>query len=198
MPPTPTPPAAGSEFRLSWIDHPALPAHGLGLCRCPGSRDGVRVPPSLLEQDLGHLAGLGISSVVSLIDADECQLIGVGRWRRKRWRQASTGVTFRLPTAPCRSLIRPLPSSSCLRICPPCWIRARGLPSIAGPALAAADCLLQHCWSGAVSQRMRPSPQYVAAARARSRQMVRKDIYAALPDCTPEIVSLRLWVWSCG
>ena len=82
MPPSPTtpdstPPAAGSEFRLSWIDHPALPAHGLGLCRCPGSRDGAQVPPSLLAQDLGHLAGLGISSVVSLIDADECQLIGV-------------------------------------------------------------------------------------------------------------------------
>ena len=82
MPPSPKPPAstptvAGSEFRLSWIDHPALPAHGLGLCRCPGSRDGARVPPSLLEQDLGHLAGLGISSVVSMIDADECRLIGV-------------------------------------------------------------------------------------------------------------------------
>ena len=82
MPPAPTPPgptptATGSEFRLSWIDHPALPAHGLGLCRCPGSRDGVWVPPSLLAQDLGHLAGLGISSVVSLIDADECRLIGV-------------------------------------------------------------------------------------------------------------------------
>ena len=82
MPPTPTPTAsaptaASSEFRLSWIDHPALPAHGLGLCRCPGSRDGVRVPPSLLAQDLGHLAGLGISSVISLIDADECRLIGV-------------------------------------------------------------------------------------------------------------------------
>ena len=46
MPPAPTPTATGSEFRLSWIDHPALPAHGLGLCRCPGSRDGVRVPPS--------------------------------------------------------------------------------------------------------------------------------------------------------
>ena len=57
MPPAPTPPAptpttAGSEFRLSWIDHPALPAHGLGLCRCPGSRDGARVPPSLASSAL--------------------------------------------------------------------------------------------------------------------------------------------------
>ena len=70
MPPAPTPPgptptATGSEFRLSWIDHPALPAHGLGLCRCPGSRDGVRVPPSLLAQDLGHLAGLGRSGLLA-------------------------------------------------------------------------------------------------------------------------------------
>ena len=76
-PPSPTPTAAVSEFRLSWIDHPALPSHRLGLCRCPGSRDGVRMPQSLLAQDLGHLAGLGISSIVSLIDTDECRLIGV-------------------------------------------------------------------------------------------------------------------------
>ena len=81
-PPAPTPPAlipgaADSGFELSWIDHPALPARGLGLCRCPGTRDGMRMPETLLAQDLHHLAGLGISSIVSLIDADECQLIGV-------------------------------------------------------------------------------------------------------------------------
>ena len=77
MPPSPTPSAAGSEFRLSWIDHPALPARGLGLCRCPGTRDGVRMPQSLVAQDLDHLASLGISSIVSLIDAEESRLIGV-------------------------------------------------------------------------------------------------------------------------
>ena len=77
MPLSPTPSAAGSEFRLSWIDHPALPLRGLGLCRCPGTRDGVQMPQSLLAQDLDHLASLGISSIVSLIDEDECQLIGV-------------------------------------------------------------------------------------------------------------------------
>ena len=90
MPPAPTPPgptltATGSEFRLSWIDHPALPAHGLGLCRCPGSRDGVRVPPSLLAQDLGHLAGL------------DCWVVGhaVNRLER-RDRQVSKVATNRV------------------------------------------------------------------------------------------------------
>jgi protein-tyrosine phosphatase len=63
-------------FALSWITHPALPDCSLGLCRCPGTRDGEDRPASALADDLAHLAGLGISCLVSLIDDAECQLIG--------------------------------------------------------------------------------------------------------------------------
>ena len=63
-------------FALSWITHPALPDHALGLCRCPGSSDGENKSASALADDLVHLAGLGISCLVTLIGDAECQLIG--------------------------------------------------------------------------------------------------------------------------